>query len=199
MKLLFVRPLLNAFAGPRFFRKALIILLWILAALVAVGAAYYLFDVWIPYLWNVVTGHGEFISVLRLISDLILLVGAYAVVHVLVSRALSIASVPVGQSLIGGIGPIALRLLGELFAFVTAFATIAGGVFLLARSESALRDVPMWPLLSRRLMQNETVAGIQLVAGGLFTALAGVMLAYLAAEVVAAIARSSSNESAPSS
>ncbi len=124
-KYFFMKSVLQLISQGQFFRKAVAVILRIMAVVVVIAALV----VWIPE-WESVSGASTEWTLGIIIFRLLLVIAIYMVVHTMLIRARDIAELPEADFTVIPIASIALKLIGEIYACFAAVISVAGGILI---------------------------------------------------------------------
>ena len=179
-KFLFMEAVLEKISQGQFFRKAFAITLQILAAVIAIAALV----AWIT-VWKSISEFSAEAIVGIIIFQLLFVIAVYMVIHILLIRAGNINELPDSDYTVIPIVSITLKLLGEIYASFIAVISVAGGILSWFIGSGAFYMVKRPSLLIPSYGSGEGFwGGLVFMAGGLFSAIVGLVIFYFLAESV---------------
>ena len=179
-KFLFMEAVLEKISQGQFFRKAFAITLQILAAVIAIAALV----AWIT-VWKSISEFSAEAIVGIIIFQLLFVIAVYMVIHILLIRAGNINELPDSDYTVIPIVSITLKLLGEIYASFIAVISVAGGILSWFIGSGAFYMVKRLSLLIPSYGSGEGFwGGLVFMAGGLFSAIVGLVIFYFLAESV---------------
>lgn len=179
-KYLFMAAVLEKISQGQFFRKAFAITLQILAAVIAIAALV----AWIT-VWKSISEFSAEAIVGIIIFQLLFVIAVYMVIHILLIRAGNINELPDSDYTVIPIVSITLKLIGEVYASFVTVISVAGGVLSWFIGSGAFYMVKRPSLLIPSYGSGEGFwGGLVFIAGGLFSAIVGLVIFYFLAESV---------------
>jgi hypothetical protein len=182
-KYLFMEAVLEKISQGHFFRKAYGVALQILTALVAIAALI----AWIT-VWKSISDFSAEAIVGVIIFQLLFVIAVYMVIHILLIRAENIKALPDSDYTVIPIVSITLKLIGEIYASFVTVISVAGGILSWFIGSGAFYMVKRPGLLIPSYGSGEGFwGGLVFMAGGLFSAVIGLVLFYFLAEAVSVL------------
>ena len=179
-KYFFMEAVLEKISQGQFFRKAFSVTLQILAFLIVIAALV----AWIT-VWKSISGFSAEAIVGVIIFQVLFVISVYMVIHILIIRAGNIKELPDSDYTVIPIVSITLKLLGEIYASFITVISIAGGILSWFIGSGAFYMVKRPSLLIPSYGSGEGFwGGLVFMAGGLFSAIVGLVLFYFLAESV---------------
>ena len=179
-KFLFMEAVLENISQGQFFRKAFAITLQILAAVIAIAALV----AWIT-VWKSISEFSAEAIVGIIIFQLLFVIAVYMVIHILLIRAGNINELPDSDYTVIPIVSITLKLIGEVYASFITVISVAGGILSWFIGSGAFYMVKRPSLLFPSYGSGEGFwGGLVFIAGGLFSAIVGLVIFYFLAESV---------------
>jgi len=179
-KYLFMAAVLEKISQGQFFRKAFAITLQILAAVIAIAALV----AWIT-VWKSISEFSAEAIVGIIIFQLLFVIAVYMVIHILLIRAGNINELPDSDYTVIPIVSITLKLIGEIYASFVTVISVAGGILSWFIGSGAFYMVKRPSLLIPSYGSGEGFwGGLVFMAGGLFSAIVGLVIFYFLAESV---------------
>jgi len=179
-KYFFMGAVLEKISQGQFFRKAYAVTLQILAALIAIAALVS----WIT-VWKSISAFSAEAIVGIIIFQLLFVIAVYVVIHIILIRAGNINALPDSDYIVIPIVSITLKLIGEIYASFITVISVAGGILSWFIGSGAFYMVKRPSLLIPSYGSGEGFwGGLVFMAGGLFSAIVGLVLFYFLAELV---------------
>jgi len=179
-KYFFMGAVLEKISQGQFFRKAYAVTLQILAALIAIAALVS----WIT-VWKSISAFSAEAIVGIIIFQLLFVIAVYVVIHIILIRAGNINALPDSDYTVIPIVSITLKLIGEIYASFITVISVAGGILSWFIGSGAFYMVKRPSLLIPSYGSGEGFwGGLVFMAGGLFSAIVGLVLFYFLAELV---------------
>lgn len=181
-KYFFMEAVLEKLSQGQFFRKAFAVALQILAVVLATAALVS----WIT-VWKSISEYSAEAIFGIIIFQLLFIIAVYMVIHILLIRAGNINALPDSDYTVIPIVSITLKLFGEIYASFVSVISVAGGILTWFIGSSAFymikRSAPL-PFVPSYGSGEGFWAGLVFIAGGLFSALVGLVFFYFLAEAV---------------
>ena len=179
-KYFFMGAVLEIISQGQFFRKAYAVTLQILAALIAIAALVS----WIT-VWKSISAFSAEAIVGIIIFQLLFVIAVYMVIHIILIRAGNINALPDSDYIVIPIVSITLKLIGEIYASFITVISVAGGILSWFIGSGAFYMVKRPSLLIPSYGSGEGFwGGLVFMAGGLFSAIVGLVIFYFLAELV---------------
>ncbi len=179
-KYFFMAGVLEKISQGQFFRKAYAVTLQILAGLIAIAALV----AWIT-VWKSISGYSSEAIVGIIIFQILFVIAVYMVIHILLIRAGNINALPDSDYTVIPIVSITLKLIGEIYAAFITVISVAGGILSWFIGSGAFYMVKRPSLLIPSYGSGEGFwGGLVFMAGGLFSAIVGLVIFYFLAESV---------------
>ena len=179
-KYFFMGAVLEIISQGQFFRKAYAVTLQILAALIAIAALVS----WIT-VWKSISAFSAEAIVGIIIFQLLFVIAVYVVIHIILIRAGNINALPDSDYIVIPIVSITLKLIGEIYASFITVISVAGGILSWFIGSGAFYMVKRPSLLIPSYGSGEGFwGGLVFMAGGLFSAIVGLVIFYFLAELV---------------
>jgi len=179
-KYLFMKSVLQLISQGQFFRKAVAVILRIMAVVVAIASLV----VWIPE-WQSVSGASTEWTLGIIIFQLLFVIAIYMVVHTMLIRAGDIAELPEADFTVIPIASIALKLIGEIYACFAAVISFAGGILVwFIRGDAFFLIKRVAPIVPNFGGGEGFLGGILFIVSGFFIAFFVLVFFYFLAEAV---------------
>jgi hypothetical protein len=190
-QLFFMRPLLGLLAQGRYFCRGVAIVVRVSAAMLVLFSLATFFQ----------AGKTTFELPAQGIPggalfECFFVVAVYAAVHVLLIRAREIESLPGGEFFALPLGAVLARLIGEAYSAFVSLVAVGGGVFVWFTNQSLSKIFnPVVRALFPVMRDDPSfMGGIEFMIVGVLTGLAALIVSYVVAEILAALARLAQRE-----
>lgn len=179
-KYLFIKPLLQSISEGKFFRKTVAIALRVLAIAIAFASLVGWIVKWQFVFSLPVTG-----IIGGIIFQLLMVVTAYMVIHIILIRAGNIERLPEAEYTVIPIVALCLKLLGEIYASFLAVTAVAGGLYIWMTGRNAGKDLlgmiaPLAPTVS----DLSFIGGVKFILSGATMAFITLLASYFLSEMV---------------
>jgi len=177
-KILFIKPFIENFRKKKVFTKTFATILRILAVISVVAA----FVIWI-LLWKFVFEIPSTGIAGGVIFQIFFLVGIYMVTHTVFLRAQNIAQLKTDEYTVVPAVTVFLKLLGEIYASLTAAIALGGGILIWFAGGYGLQLLEEVPRFIPQYRGGTTfLGGVIFLVGGLTVAFFTLIAFYFAAE-----------------
>lgn len=177
---LFMKPVLQFISEGKFFRKTVAIALRILAITIAFASLVGWIVKWQFVFSLPVTG-----IIGGIIFQLLMVVAAYMVIHIVIIRVGNIQRLPEAEYTVIPIVALCLKLLGEIYASFLTVTAVAGGLYIWMTGRNAGKDLlgviaPLVPAIS----DLSFIGGVKFILSGATMAFVTLLVSYFLSEMV---------------
>lgn len=179
-KYLFIKPLLQIISEGKFFRRAVAVALRVLAIIIAFAGLVGWIIKWQFVFSLPVTG-----IIGGIIFQLLMVVAAYMVIHIILIRAGNIKRLPEAEYTVIPIVALCIKLLGEIYASFLAVTAVAGGLYIWMTGRNAGKDLlgilaPLVPAVG----DLSFIGGVKFILSGAAMAFVTLLVSYFLSEIV---------------
>lgn len=179
-KYLFIKPLLQIISEGKFFRKTVAVALRVLAITVAFAGLVGWIVKWQFVFSLPVTG-----IIGGIIFQLLMVVAAYMVIHIILIRAGNIERLPESEYMVIPIVALCIKLLGEIYASFLGITAVAGGLYIWMTGRNSGKDLlgvlaPLVPAAG----DLSFIGGVKFILSGATMVFITLLVSYFLSEVV---------------
>jgi hypothetical protein len=183
-KYLFMGPFLRLLEKSGFFARLVGTMLRVVSALIVLGSLATIFKagkVMFDLPASGIMG--------GIMYQIFYILAIYAVVHTLIIRARDIEAVRDPEFFVLPIASLLFRLAGEIYAAFVTLTAIGGGIFVWFTGQPVGKIMSPVPYLFPMPKQPNFMGGIELILVGILIATAAIIVSYIVAELLKALAR----------
>lgn len=191
-KYLFIRPLLRLLEKGGFFTRMVGTMLRVLAALIVLGSLAAIFKAGKVMFELPASG-----IMGGIMYQLCYILAIYAVVHTIIIRSQDIEALGSTEQFVLPVASYLVRLVGEIYAFYMVATAIGGGIFIWFTGQTLNKIMSWVPYLYPMPRQPDFMGGIELIVLAILIATASIILTYILAELVSALAVATKSKQLP--
>lgn len=181
---LFMPQVLSWLARPEFFNKAVAMILRIAAGIVVLLTLVTLFKT-----GKTTVDLPPAMMLGGILFQIAYIVAIYAVVHTILIRAHEVQNLPASPYPSCAVLSVLSRLSGEVYAAFVALTALGGGLFVWFTGRGLEKIWSPLPKYFPKLGDASFLGGLELMVGGIFCALGGLLAGYFVAEMLGLLAR----------